>query len=52
MLGTGIDLVYPPENLALYRRIEEQGAILSEFPLGRRADKQSFAMRNRIVAGS
>ena len=40
------------ENLALYRRIEEQGAILSEFPLGRRADKQSFAMRNRIVAGS
>jgi DNA processing protein len=52
VLGTGIDLVYPPENLALYRRIEEQGVILSEFPLGRRADKQSFAMRNRIVAGS
>lgn len=52
VLGTGIDLVYPPENLGLYRRIEEHGAILSEFPLGRRADKQSFAMRNRIVAGS
>lgn len=51
VLGTGIDLIYPPENLELYRRIEEQGAILSEFPFGRRADRQSFAMRNRIVSG-
>ena len=52
VLGTGMDIIYPPENLALYRRIEtEGGAILSEFPFGRRADRQSFAMRNRIVAG-
>lgn len=51
VLGTGIDLIYPPENLALYRQIEETGAILSEFPFTRRADRQSFAMRNRIVAG-
>jgi DNA processing protein len=52
VLGTGVDIIYPPENLELYRRIEaEGGAILSEFPFGRRADKQSFAMRNRIVAG-
>lgn len=51
VLGCGIDIVYPPENLGLYRQIEEQGAILSEFPFGRRADKQSFPMRNRVVAG-
>ena len=51
VLGTGIDLIYPPENLALFRQIEETGAIVSEFPFGRRADRQSFAMRNRIVAG-
>lgn len=52
VLGNGIDIVYPPENLGLYRRIEENGgAILTEFPFGRRADRQSFAMRNRIVAG-
>ena len=51
VLGTGIDLIYPPENLALYRQIEETGAIVSEFPFGRRADRQSFAMRNRIIAG-
>ena len=51
VVGTGIDIIYPPENLELYRRIEAEGAILSEFPFGRRADRQSFAMRNRIVAG-
>lgn len=51
VLGTGIDIIYPSENLALYRRIAESGAILSEFPFGRKADKQSFAMRNRIVSG-
>lgn len=52
VLGTGIDIIYPSENLGLYRRIAETGAILSEFPFGRKADKQSFAMRNRIVSGS
>jgi DNA processing protein len=51
VLGCGIDIIYPPENLELYRRIEAEGAVLSEFPFGRRADRQSFAMRNRIVAG-
>jgi len=51
VLGCGIDIVYPPENLALYRRIEAEGAIVSEFPFGRRADRQSFPMRNRVVAG-
>lgn len=51
VLGNGIDIIYPAENLNLYRQIEATGAILSEFPFTRRADKQSFAMRNRIVAG-
>lgn len=51
VLGCGIDIIYPPENLELYRRIEVAGAVLSEFPFSRRADRQSFAMRNRIVAG-
>lgn len=52
VLGTGLDLIYPPENVGLYRRIAETGAILTEFPFGRRADRQSFAMRNRVVAGA
>lgn len=51
VMGCGIDIVYPPENLSLYRKIEEQGAIVSEFSFGRRADRQSFPMRNRVVAG-
>ena len=51
VLGCGLDIVYPPENLDLYRRIVETGAVLSEFPFGRKADKQSFPMRNRVVSG-
>src|SRR5882672_2258452 len=51
VLGCGIDIVYPPENLELYRRIAETGAVLSEFPFGRKADKQTFPMRNRVVSG-
>ncbi|ACB73471.1 DNA-processing protein DprA [Opitutus terrae] len=51
VVGCGIDIIYPPENLALYRQIEATGAVLSEFPFGRRADRQSFPMRNRVVAG-
>jgi DNA processing protein len=51
VLGNGVDIVYPAENRDLYRRIPEKGAVLSEFCLGRTADKQSFAMRNRLVSG-
>lgn len=51
VLGNGIDIVYPPEHFELYQTLSESGAIISEFPLGRRADKQSFPMRNRIIAG-
>lgn len=51
VLGCGVDIVYPPEHLDLYRRIAGQGAVLSEFPLGHGADKQTFPMRNRLIAG-
>ncbi len=52
VLGCGIDIVYPPENAALYRRIiETGGAVVSEFPFGKVADKRSFPQRNRIIAG-
>jgi DNA processing protein len=51
VLGCGLDIIYPPENLDLYRRIASSGAIVSEFPFGRRADKQSFPMRNRVISG-
>ncbi len=51
VMGCGIDIIYPPENLDLYRAIAREGAVVSEFPFGRRADRQTFPMRNRIIAG-
>jgi len=51
VLGTGINLVFPPENAELFERIAARGAIISQFPFNRPADKQSFPIRNRIVAG-
>jgi DNA processing protein len=50
-LGSGLDIVYPPENINLYQRIIENGAVISEFPFGRRADRRTFPMRNRLVSG-
>jgi DNA processing protein len=51
VLGTGINIVFPPENAELFARIAESGAVVSQYPFNRKADKQSFAIRNRIVAG-
>ncbi|MDR1401440.1 MAG: DNA-processing protein DprA [Puniceicoccales bacterium] len=51
VLGNGIDVIYPKENATLYRRIAENGAIISEFVLGRHADRQTFPIRNRLIAG-
>ena len=51
VLGTGIDIIYPPENLGLYRQIAEKGAVLSEFPFGRAAERDSFPMRSRVISG-
>jgi len=51
VLGTGINIVFPPENKELFERIAENGAVMSQFPFNRNGDKQSFAIRNRIVAG-
>lgn len=51
VLGTGINLVFPAENAELFRRIAETGALITQFPFDRPADKQSFPIRNRIVAG-
>jgi len=51
VIGTGIDRVYPARNQALAREIAEQGAIVSEFPLGTAALKENFPRRNRIISG-
>jgi len=51
VLGTGINLVFPPENAGLFERIISNGSLVTQFPFNRQADKQSFPIRNRIVAG-
>lgn len=51
VIGSGLAKLYPPENLALAERIADgHGAVVSEFPLYTAPDKQTFPMRNRIVA--
>jgi DNA processing protein len=51
VLGTGINLIWPPENKELYERIAENGALVTQFPFNRPGTKQSFPIRNRLVAG-
>lgn len=52
VLGTGIDAVYPKENIKLAREIiEAGGAVVSQFPLGTPPLKDNFPYRNRIISG-
>jgi DNA processing protein len=51
VLGTGINLVVPPENAELFERIAANGAVITQFPFNRNGDRQTFPIRNRIVAG-
>jgi DNA processing protein len=51
VLGSGIDVPYPPENAPLFEQIARRGAVISEFPLGTPPMKEHFPRRNRIVSG-
>jgi DNA processing protein len=51
VLGSGVDVLYPPENRRLAARIAEQGALVSQFAPGAPALAHHFPVRNRIIAG-
>jgi DNA processing protein len=51
VLGSGPNVIYPPEHRTLAARITEQGAVLSDYPPDRKPDAQNFPARNRIIAG-
>lgn len=51
VLGGGVDDVYPPQHGDLYARLVEQGCVVSESPMGARAQARDFPRRNRIISG-
>jgi len=51
VVGTVLDIVYPASNHALAHELAENGALISEFPLGTPAKAQNFPRRNRIISG-
>lgn len=51
VMGTGIDVIYPPESTGLFNEIAERGTILSEFPTGSPPEARNFPIRNRIISG-
>lgn len=53
IIGSSIDIIYPPENKKLVEKIEmnESGAVVSEFFMGTKPDPGNFPRRNRIISG-
>jgi DNA processing protein len=51
VLGSGIDVVYPRSNRSLSLEIRQEGALISEFPLGTPPRRENFPQRNGIIAG-
>jgi DNA processing protein len=51
VLGSGLDVIYPPENESLYYEISECGAVVSEYSFGTRPNAPNFPARNRIISG-
>lgn len=51
VLGCGVDICYPREQISLYVQLQECGGILSEFPVGTKPLPQHFPARNRIISG-
>lgn len=52
VLGSGLDEIYPKENIELFKNISKGGGlIISEYPLGTKPLKQNFPARNRIISG-
>ncbi len=51
VLGSGVDIIYPYENLRLAHEVVRHGALISEYPLGAAPEASNFPPRNRIISG-
>ena len=50
VLGGGVDVVYPKENRSLFRDVEQNGCLVSEYPPGTEPYRNHFPVRNRIIS--
>jgi DNA processing protein len=51
VLGSGLDVIYPPENESLFNEISHRGAVVSEYSFTTRPNAPNFPARNRIISG-
>lgn len=51
VLGSGVDVIYPPEHRSLAEKIIQQGALVSDYPPGTPPESTNFPPRNRIISG-
>lgn len=53
VLGSGLNHISPPENVKLARRIIDSGngAVVSQFPMGKTPDRKTFPIRNHVISG-
>jgi DNA processing protein len=51
VLGSGFNKIYPSQNRSLFKRIAEEGAVISEFSLNADPEAHHFPIRNRIISG-
>lgn len=51
VIGSGLDVIYPPENRGLSELISSHGVLVSEFPMGASPEAPHFPRRNRIISG-
>jgi DNA processing protein len=51
VLGSGVDVVYPPEHQALADAITRAGALVSDYPMGTAPESGNFPPRNRLISG-
>lgn len=51
VLGSGFNKIYPSQNLRLFEKISEKGAVISEFALNTEPEAHHFPIRNRVISG-
>lgn len=49
VIGSGLDIIYPPENKKLAEQISKNGAVVSGFPYGTKPEGKNFLSRNQLI---